>query len=211
MKIKIEPILKNIDHALSKISKKDLNYLLILIVAGIGFLSYYFLFDIAHSYQNAITSHSNNIGSKLQLDKSFLSRNSESSLKKVEGEIAVLEKKVEKVEAASEYLTYKLSTIDYLIYDQETWGAFINKISQNAQKNHIQLINFTNKLADSNSTFGHLLDLSIVTNSSFKNSLKFMNYLESSNLVVDIHHFVFFVKKEKIITDMNLSIWGINR
>lgn len=211
MKIKIEPMLKSIDHALSNVSKKDLNYLFVLIFAGIGFLSYYFLFDIAYAYQNTITAHSNNLGSKLQLDKSFLARNSDVTLKKVEDEIVTLESKVEEIEAASDYLAYKLSKIDYLVYDQEIWGAFINQISQNAQKNHIQLINFTNELADSNSTFGHLLDLSIISSSSFKNALKFMNYLESNNLVVDIHHLSFFVEKDQIMTDMNLSIWGINR
>jgi len=172
--MKIEAILKNIDNSLSKVSKKDLNYLFILIAAGVGFLSYYFLFDIAYAYKDQIASNSNNIGSKLRSDKAFLARNSAVTLKNLENQIVKLEGKVEEVEAASDYLAYKLSQIDYLFYDQEIWGEFINKISQNAHKNHIQLISFTNKLADSNSTFGHLLDLSIVSKSNFRNALKFM-------------------------------------
>lgn len=211
MRLKIEPFLKNIDHSLSKVSKKDLNYLLLLVGVGIAFLSYYFLFDLAYAYKDSVTSHSNNVGSKLQLDKAFLARNSSVTLKQLEEDIAKLEGEVEKVEMASDYLAYKLSQIDYLFYDQEIWGTFINQISQNAQKNHIQIMNFTNALADNNSTFGHLLDLSILTRSDFKNALKFMDYLESNNLVVDIHHLAFFIDEGKITTDMNLSIWGINR
>jgi len=209
MRIKIEPILKKMDLELSSKSKKDINMLYILIVASIFFLSYYFLFDISENYKQQISHKANNMNAQISSEKQFLHRNSLKLVQALEKQAAQLEDKTDKIINANKYLDYKLSQINYLFYNQQIWGKFINEISQNADKNHIKILDFQNKLADSNDTFGHLLDISISEEGNFINNIKFINFLESRDLVVDVHTLSMQIEKKKLKSDMNISIWGI--
>lgn len=69
-------------------------------------------------------------------------------------------------------------------------------------------MDFTNEYATNNTSFGHILDITLKTTGEYKNTLKFINSLEQSDLVVDIHDLG--IKAEKSLnTDLNISVWGI--
>ena len=97
-----------------------------------------------------------------------------------------------------------------MYYDDKVWGAYLNSISQFARNNKVKLVSFKNVLQTDNSSFGHVLDITITTEAPYKNTLKFINALEQSQLVVDLHDFNI-TAEEKLKGDLNISVWGIVR
>jgi len=57
-------------------------------------------------------------------------------------------------------------------------------------------------------SFGHVLDISISATASYKNTLLFINSLEESYLVVDIHDLKI-QPEDTLKSDLNISVWGI--
>ena len=72
----------------------------------------------------------------------------------------------------------------------------------------MKISNFTNKYALEQSSFGHVLDITVTSTGSYINTLNFINSLEQSDLVVDIHDLNISADK-KLISDLNISVWGI--
>ena len=70
------------------------------------------------------------------------------------------------------------------------------------------MLYFSNKYALNNKSFGHILDINLKTTGNYKNTLNFINSLEQSELVVDIHD-LNIVATEKLNSDLNISVWGI--
>ncbi|WP_373034281.1 type 4a pilus biogenesis protein PilO, partial [Sulfurovum sp.] len=93
-------------------------------------------------------------------------------------------------------------------YDQETWGAFIDSIAENAKKYKVQLNFFANRLASDKTKFGHVLNLEIQAEATYKNMVNFINAIEKSKLVVDLHD-MDLTATTKLNLDLNLSVWGI--
>jgi hypothetical protein len=54
------------------------------------------------------------------------------------------------------------------------------------------------------------LDIAISTDGPYKNTLKFINALEQSQLVVDVHD-MNMSANGKLKGDLNISVWGIVR
>jgi len=68
---------------------------------------------------------------------------------------------------------------------------------------------FNNSFTDNKDGFGHVLDISIDATGNYLNMLQFVNSLEQSFLVVDMHSFEF-TAQEKLNADINISVWGIS-
>ncbi len=106
------------------------------------------------------------------------------------------------------YIKSKIETISSLIYDERSWGEYLHSISKNAQKYNVKIVNLTNRYSDNNNSFGHILDISVKSSSSYKNALRFINSLEQSDLVVDLHH-LDIKAQNKLNSELEISVWGI--
>jgi len=51
--------------------------------------------------------------------------------------------------------------------------------------------------------------LSQKSSAGFQNTLLFINSLEQSDLVVDLHDFKI-AAEDELVSDLNISVWGIN-
>ncbi len=90
------------------------------------------------------------------------------------------------------------------------WGAYLDSISKYARAYNVKLTQFGNTLTTDNSSFGHVLDITISAEGPYKNTLKFINALEQSHLVVDLHD-MNMTADNKLKSDLNISVWGIVR
>ena len=99
-------------------------------------------------------------------------------------------------------------TISSLIYDEKLWGEYLDSISKNALKHNVKIINFVNKYVDNNESFGHVLDIKLDVTAKYADTINFVNSLEESELVVDMH--TFDIKaKDTLDSKLNISVWGI--
>ena len=203
----IEDYLHKIDSSLKDKSEKDVK-LTYIMLASIIFAFAYLFWDSSKNDFLAVQDEIRTLQNKINLDKSYLMINPESKVIKLEKDIKINQAKMIDYKDKNNYIKHKIETISALIYDERTWGTYINSIAYNAKLNNIKIMEFSNNYVDSNESFGHMLDLNISLSGNFNNTLKFINSLEQSDLVVDIHQLN--IKAQNTLnTNIELSVWGI--
>ena len=206
-KLMIEENLHKIDDFFKEKSKKDTYYVYIMVIGLVGLLSYPFYDLSVEEFSNAQKKVSN-VTMKLNADKVYLRVNPEIKIVKLTQDIKKLNSELLISKENNAYIKTKIDTISALVYDERAWGEYINSISINAKKYNIKILNFTNEYSKNNKAFGHILDIGLDVKGNYSNTLKFINSLEKSDLVVDIHNFN--IKAEDALnTKLNISVWGI--
>lgn len=208
MKINFEDYLHKIDLALKNKAQKELYMTYIMIVLGVFAFSYLLFWDSSFEDFEQTRKNVATLESKINADKRYLQQNPESKITQLNKEIQALNKEIAQNKDNNAYIKSKIETIASLIYDERSWGEYLDSIATNAQKYHVKLLNLTNKYAKTESSFGHILDISVKSTANFANTLKFINSLEQSELVVDIHDFSIDTNNS-LNSDLNISVWGI--
>lgn len=209
MNINIEDYLYKIDTAMGQKSKKDLYMIYVLIFCSIVGLSYITMFDASKALFDTEQAKVEQLQRKLNTDNQYLSVNTQLKVAQLDKDINSLKKQHMMYKDYNDYIKYQIEKISSLFYDEQTWGHYIDSISENAKKYDIKMLNFSNKYATNSATFGHVLDINVKIDGTYKNTLKFINSIEQSFLVVDLHD-LSMQAKDKLYTDLNISVWGIN-
>jgi Tfp pilus assembly protein PilO len=208
MKINIEDYLHQLDSYFKEKSKKDIYVTYAMVVSVIIAFSYLLFWDSSFSEfektQKQVASLSKNINSY----ELYLQRNPEIKITRLIQETKSINKQVEKNKEVNAYIKTKIETIAFLIYDERAWGEYLHSISINAKKNNIKILDLTNKYATNKESFGHILNITIESTGSYKNTLKFINSLEQSDLVVDIHD-LSLEANATLTSSLDISVWGI--
>lgn len=208
MKINYEDYLHKIDLVFKNKTKKDVYMTYGIVVMGIFAFAYLLFWDSSFESFEQTRENVISLQEKIDSDKKYLQSHPESKIIQLEKEINKINQEVIAKKDTNAYIKSKIETISSLIYDERTWGEYLDSISTNAQAYNIKLITLTNKYAQTDSSFGHILDISVQSTGNFNNTLKFINSLEQSDLVVDLHNFN--IKAEKTLnSDLNISVWGI--
>lgn len=208
MKINVENYLHQIDSAFKDKSQKDIYMTYIMIFGAIFAFAYLLFWDASEQTFEQTNKKIEAIQTKIQNDKMYLLVNPETKITTLMSEIKQKENEMLSVRDHNAYIKSKIETISSLIYDERTWGEYLHSISTNAKKYNINIVNLTNEYALNNKSFGHILDISVDGNGNFNNTLKFINSLEQSDLVVDIHDFSI-KAQDKLNTSIKISVWGI--
>jgi len=208
MKINYENYLHRIDLSLKDKTQQEIYMTYIMIAAAIFAFSYILFWDSSFKNFKKTQTNITQLENKINMDKRFLQQNPAYKITKLKREIDNINKKITLTKDANAYIKNKIETISSLIYDERSWGEYLDSITTNAEKYHIKLLSLTNKYAKANSAFGHILDISIDAEGDFQNTLEFINSLEQSDLVVDIHDFKMDAKAS-LESNLNISVWGI--
>lgn len=208
MKINIEDYLHKIDAAFKDKSQKDIYMTYVMVVAVIFAFAYFLFWDSSFKKFKQTRASVNTLQTKINADKLFLQQDPESKIIQLSKEIKKINNETITLKDTNAYIKTKIKTISFLIYNERAWGKYLDSIAKNAQKYDVKLITLTNRYVQSDSSFGHILDITIKSMANYKNTLKFINSIEQSELVVDIHDFD--IKADKMLrSDLNISVWGI--
>ena len=208
MKTNIEDYLQKIDVSFRDKSQKDIYMTYMMIFAVIFAFSYLLFWDTSEADFKAKRAQVVAIEGKITSDNKFLKFNPPSKITKIENNIKATKKQIVVFKENNQYIKTKIEEISSLIYDEQAWGEYLHSVSIHAKNNNIKILEFTNKFAKTDSSFGHVLDISLSTTGNFKNTLKFINSLEQSDLVVDLHDFDI-QAKSKLNSSLDISVWGI--
>ncbi len=208
MKINYENYLQNIDASFKNKAQKDIYMIYVMTFAMIFAFSYLLFWDSSEIAFKKIKEQVTTIESKINSDKLYLQQNPAAKITLLEEEIKQAQSELLIYKDNNAYIKGKIEAISSLIYDERTWGEYLHSISKNALKYNIKILDFTNKLALNNSAFGHVLDINISSTGEYKNTLNFMNSLEQSELVVDLHD-LNLTMENNINGYFNISVWGI--
>ncbi len=107
------------------------------------------------------------------------------------------------------YIDNKLKELSYLLYNDVNWANFIDDIAQNAKKYHVKINYIKNKFNILNyKKVEQILDIEVDANGNFNNIIKFINSIEESKLVADVHDLKMDIDKN-IHINFKIAVWGI--
>lgn len=204
----IENYLYKMDNTFAEKDEKEVLMIYAMIFAGLFALSYFLFWDSSEKDFNTAHNKVTAMQSNINTDNSYLSANPESKIAAIENQTENTKLQFADAQENNEYIKFNIEKISELYYDAQTWGEYINSISRHAKAENVHLLELSNSFTDQKEAFGHVLDITIKANGKYKNLLKFINRLEQSFLVVDLHDFTF-TTEEKLTVDLKISVWGI--
>jgi hypothetical protein len=210
MKFNIEDYLYSLDKALALKSERDKTMMFIIIFASLFAFSYLFLWESSEISFKASHEKAIKMESALSIDKNYLVSNPVEKIAQLEQETVAIQMEEQHYIQYNSYIKDQIEQISSLYYDEKVWGGYLDSISKYARAYNIKLLRYGNTLTTGNSAFGHVLDITIKAEAPYKNTLKFINALEQSYLVVDLHDMNLTADK-KLTSDLNISVWGIVR
>ena len=210
MKLQIEDYLYSLDQTLSQKSDRDKMMLYVMIFASLFAFSYLLFWKSSEASFQVSHAKALKVENDLNIDKDYLTLNPPERITQIEQETVEIQRQHTLYIQYNTYIKEQLEQISSLYYDEKVWGAYLDSISRFARTYNVKLMQFGNTLQIDNSSFGHVLDISIASEGPYKNTLKFINALEQSQLVVDLHNFNI-TADEKLKGDLNISVWGIVR
>jgi len=208
MKINIEDYLHKIDTVFKGKEQKEIYMTYLMVVAVIFAFAYLLFWDSSFESFKQTRANVQKLEKQIASDKQYLSHNPQTKIVQLDREIKNINKEMLANKDNNAYIKSKIETISSLIYDERAWGEYLDSITTNAQKYHIKMDNLTNKYSKVGSSFGHILDITVDSEGNFKNTVKFINSLEQSDLVVDIHDFTI-TADDTLISHLQISVWGI--
>lgn len=210
MSFNIENYLYNLDRSLALKSERDKMMMFIMIFAGLSTFSYLLFWESSEASFNASHEKALTMETNLNNDKQYLEANPPERIAQIEQETKDIGVEHQNYIGYNTYIRTRLEQVSSLYYDEQVWGAYLDSISKYARTYNVKLNVFANTLTTDNSSFGHVLDISVNSEAPYKNTLKFINALEQSYLVVDLHDFNMSAEN-KLKSDLNISVWGIVR
>lgn len=210
MKLQIEDYLYSMDQSLSQKSDRDKMMLYVMIFASLFAFSYLLFWESSEASFQVSHEKALKVENDLNIDKQYLASNPPERITQIEQETVEIERQHTLYIQYNTYIKEQLEQISSLYYDEIVWGAYLDSVSRYARAYNVKLVQFGNTLQTDSSAFGHVLDIKIASEGPYKNTLKFINALEQSHLVVDLHSFNISAD-EKLKSDLNISVWGIVR
>ncbi|PHR58160.1 MAG: hypothetical protein COA44_04465 [Arcobacter sp.] len=204
----IEDLLGDLDKSFADKKQQEVYAIYGMVAALLIAISYLMLWDPAEQGYNRTLAQTKEVQKKIKADENFMRYNLESKIFKLKAETAQYKKDFITVKDQAEYIKYKIEQISSLYYDEQAWGEFIDSIAENAKKYGLKLKYLSNEFSNDKSTFGHVLDIEVKVKGSFHKTMKFINALEQSFLVVDIHD-LNLTASRKVDADLKISVWGI--
>ena len=208
MKFNIEDKLYEIDQAFAVKTQKDIYLTYIMIAGGIFFVSFWFFWDSSEKSYQLAKKQSQQIEKKITADQSYLNMHPESEIGQIDAQIKTAETNYLAVKKDNAYIKFQIEKISSLFYDEQTWGEYLDDIAADAKKYRVKINSFTNEFAKDKNAFGHVLDITLSTEGKFKNTVKLINALEKSFLVVDVHDLEMTADRN-VKTELKTSVWGI--
>lgn len=208
MKLNLEQYLYPIDQSFANKKPNEVFMIYGLIVVVLFAFSYLLFWE--SSEQDYLQTKEMRIAveKKLTADEQFLAKHPESELQQIAAQIKSLQTKTVALKEQNEYIHFKISQISELFYNEKSWGSYLDSIAENAKKYDVKLALLSNKRALSKEKFGHVLDISVKASGSYPNLVKFIDAMEQSDLVIDLHDMKLAAGKA-LALDVNSSVWGI--
>lgn len=214
--INFDSLLEKIDLYFHNKQKSEINLIFLMVFSSIAFLLYTYLYPetekaLQKTKQQAKIIETQLIDEKSYLDSVSTAGDSTYLIKKTKTDIEQTKALLEKTTLTNTYVDSKLKELSYLLFNEENWANFLNSITQLAQTYSVHIKVIENKLHEPTlQKIEQILTLKIDFSGSFANTMKFMNALEESELVVDIYELNCSSTGAKNIEgQFHIAVWGM--
>ncbi len=193
-------------------SKKPSEVSLVLMVVAlvIGYLVYQYIFLITdrniRQTQNSIVK----VKQRVNQDKSYLRVNTPAKLSAMRKEVARKKIAYDDTIYKMSYVDNTLTELSYLLFDDRSWAGFVDDISFLAKKYGVDITEIGNKFFDPTyQKITHVVEVDVKANGGFKNTVKFLNAIEESKLVIDVNDINISRSDENLQSIFKIAVWGM--
>lgn len=199
--------------------KESEKWVVILGVAGvIAYLAYAYLLPYTEDLYNTSDKNKKSIqksivDNNIYLNSITVGGNREFYVEKFNHDIATKKNDIISLTNKINVINLNLEKLSDMLFNQKSWSKFLNSITERAEAQNVKIEYIGNEYVDTNGSFGHVLEVGVGCKGTYRDIIKFMNEIEQNVLVTDIFGTKFSLDKNtsKIISDINISVWGINR
>ncbi len=183
----------------------------------VGYLAWVMLTPPAEAARNKSIAQKQNVEKKLAEHRNYLRQitvngDRNYKVKELDKKIALTNKRAASYRNKIKVLQKSLKKLANMLFNKKSWSLFLDSITSRAHENNVILNTVTNQYADTNGTFGHVLEMGIKCHGTFDGIVRFMNNLEQNTLVTDIYKSELYTEENSTLVDANISIsvWGVN-
>jgi len=209
-----DKLFEKIDLALKDKKSSELFIVYFGIFIIIAVIVYLYIFPISEQMLKQTKREVANMKTKIAKETNYIRSKTVNGdkqyyVKKANAKIKSLKNQLENTIYANGYIDNKLKELSYLLYNDVNWANFIDDIAQSAKKYKVSINYIKNQFNELNyKKVEQILDIEVDANGNFNNLIKFINSIEESNLVVDIHELKMDIDKT-IHTNFKIAVWGI--
>ena len=215
----LEDKLDQLDEYFSQKSDSEKWMIILMVAAVVGYILYLYLYPYAEArYQNSLMTMKS-LQKKIAEDKRYLNSISGGTgdpnytVKLRDRDIATLKRAIKEYQKKIALLDKNFEKLSEVLFNRTNWARFLDSITKRAHFNDVKILSLKNRYVKGKENFGHVLELGIHCTGGFQNIAAFMNDLEQNKLVTDIYRSDIYLDENtsKIIADLNVSVWGVNR
>ena len=209
-----DKLFEKIDLALKDKKSSELSIIYAGIFIVIATIVYLYVFPISANMLKQTKRELGAMKSKIAKEKNYIRSKTVAGdkffyIKKAKQKIKLTKDKLQATIFANGYIDTKLRELSYLLYNDVNWANFIDDITRSAKKYRVSINFIKNKFNELNyKKVEQALDIEVDANGNFNNLIKFINSIEESNLVVDVHNLTMDIKKT-IHVNFKIAVWGI--
>lgn len=184
------------------------------IIALIGFLAYSYLFPASEKHLRTSQNNLNSIAQKLNEEISYLAsmkvgENQKFHLQRLEQEIVQYNEHLIIAMRLNGYVNNKLKKLSYLLFDDKNWAIFLDSIATFGKKYNLDIIEISSEFTKpAIQKIDQILNIHVKTKGNYHSTMKFINAIEESRLIVDIHS-IELKGKRSIEGKMDIAVWGM--
>ncbi len=209
-----DKLFEKIDLALKDKKSSELFIIYMGIFIIIATIIYLYVFPISEQMLKGTRNELNQIKSKINKESNYIRMKTVNGdklfyIKKAKTKIKDTREQLEATIYENGYIDNKLRKLSYLLYNDVNWANFIDNIAKNAKRYRVKINYIKNQFNELNyKKVEQILDIEVDANGNFNNIIKFINSIEESNLVVDIHALKMDIDKN-IHVNFKIAVWGI--
>ncbi len=209
-----DKLLEKIDLALKDKKSSELSIIYLGIFIIIATIVYLYIFPISKQMLKETKGRLSQIKTKIDKESNFIKMQTVNGdklfyVKKARTKIENTKNKLEATIYKNGYIDNKLRKLSYLLYNDVNWANFIDNIAKNAKKYKVSINYIKNQFNELNyKKVEQILDIEVDANGNFNNLIRFINSIEESNLVVDVHALEMNIDKN-IHVNFKIAVWGI--
>ena len=209
--------LEALDEYFESKSSMEKWIMIIFFAGGVAFLAYSYFYPYAKKLHTQSVLQKKTLTKKIHEEEQYLqsiSKNGDREFK-VKQYSSQIAKKKEIVKLNTKKIAVideNLNKLSALLFNKKSWSLFIDSITDRASFNSVEIVLLENRYADSNGSFGHVLEVGLKCKGDFKDIVNFINDLEQNTLVTDVYSSKIYtdVNNSTILSDINISVWGVN-
>jgi len=211
-----QDILSKIDKYFDTKKQSETNIIFFGSALIIAYIVYALCFDPSQDFYNerfyAHTRVSNDISKVRDYLESTSSPDGDRNFKINEESKAleVLKGKYSSVLKLNSHFDSKLKELSFLLFNDQNWANFLDNIVQLAKQNNIKILELKSDIKEPNlQKIEQILNIDLTFLGDFKDMLSYINSLEESKLVVDLHKMDINSTQKDLGAKISISVWGM--